>query len=87
MVLSVPEMRALMFLRPSLTDDELKTIKLAVLLLIGDREILYNPRQALARAVQLIPGIQAKLVPNAGHMLIGDQPEWVNERILRFVKD
>jgi len=56
------------------------------LLLIGDHEIMYEPRKAVQRARQLIPNLQAELVAGAGHMLNSDQPEIVNKRILQFLQ-
>lgn len=85
MVVGVPEMRELMSVRPSFRDEELGTLSLPVLLLVGEREIMYSPQAALERARQIIPGIQAEIVPNAGHMLNGDQPEIVTRRILKFL--
>ncbi len=85
MVVGVPEMRAPMHLPPSFRDAELGALRLPVLLLLGEREIMYAPQAALQRARQIIPGIQTEIVPNAGHMLNGDQPEIVNRRILQFL--
>jgi ATP-binding cassette subfamily B protein len=57
----------------------------ATLLLIGDHEIMYEPRKAIQHAMELIPNLQAELIRDAGHMLNGDQPEIVNRRILKFL--
>ncbi len=56
-----------------------------VLLLLGEKEVLYDARSAVNRARQLIPHIQAEIIPNAGHMLNTDQPKMVNEKILNFI--
>jgi pimeloyl-ACP methyl ester carboxylesterase len=53
--------------------------------LLGDHEIMYDPRQALDRAARLVPGLQTDLIPHAGHVLNSDQPAIVDERILRFL--
>ncbi len=68
------------------TDEELRSVKNTTLLLIGQQESLYDPVPALARARQLIPHIQAELIPHAGHELPMSQPEAVDQRILKFLK-
>ena len=40
----------------------------------------------MERATRLIPRIEAEIIPNAGHALSFDQPESVDARILRFLK-
>ena len=67
------------------TDAELKQIELPALLLIGAGEKIYNPRKAIDRAQRWIPHLRAEIIPNAGHLLIMDQPEIINARILEFL--
>jgi len=73
--------------RPTFSNDEFASLKMPVLLLIGDREILYDAEAAIARARQLIPHVEAAIVANAGHMLSTDQPEEVTSRVLRFLQN
>ncbi len=72
-------------MRPIINADEWKRIQIPTLLLVGDSEILYDPRTALQRAKQLIPHIKTELVSHAGHLIHSDQPEKVNESILGFL--
>lgn len=67
------------------TDAELKQIELPALLLIGAREKIYNPQKAIERAQRLMPDLTAEIIPNAGHLLIMDQPDIINARILNFL--
>ncbi len=67
------------------TDDELRQIKAETLLLIGEEEVIYNPKAAVNRAKQLIQNISAELIPNASHGLPMEQADPVNERILGFL--
>lgn len=67
-------------------DEELRRLSVPTLLLIGEREVIYDPRAAVERATRLIPRIEAEIIPNAGHALSFDQPESVDARILRFLK-
>jgi pimeloyl-ACP methyl ester carboxylesterase len=54
-------------------------------LLIGDQEAIYDPESAVRRARELIPDIEAEIVPNSSHGLPMEQPGLINERVLRFL--
>jgi pimeloyl-ACP methyl ester carboxylesterase len=71
--------------RPAFSDAELSGLRMPVLLVIGDREALYDARSAVDRARQLIPHVEAEVIPNAGHMLTSDQPEVVASRLTQFL--
>ncbi len=66
------------------SDTALAEVKAPVLVMIGDREIIYDPRKALARAASSIPGAQTELVAKAGHLPNLQMPELVDDRLLRF---
>jgi pimeloyl-ACP methyl ester carboxylesterase len=66
-------------------DDELRQIKAPTLLVLGEEEIIYDPRAALARARRLIPDLKATLVPDASHLLTMQWPAVVNGRVLEFL--
>lgn len=66
------------------SDEQLSTIKVPVLVLIGGRSVIYNPVCVQRRASQLIPNVQAKIIPEASHALIDEKSELVNARILQF---
>jgi pimeloyl-ACP methyl ester carboxylesterase len=67
------------------SDDELRSLRVPSLLLIGEEEVLYDPVRALSRARQLIPGLVGELIPGASHDLVFRQPEIVDERLLAFL--
>jgi pimeloyl-ACP methyl ester carboxylesterase len=67
-------------------EDELRRLKTRTLVLLGEEEIIYDPHAALARARDLIPDVEAELVPNSGHLLNVEQAELVDSRILGFLK-
>ena len=69
------------------TDRELKKIEMPTLLLIGDREVIYNPQAALARAKALMPNIRGRLVEDAGHALPMERPEVVNRCVSEFLME
>lgn len=67
------------------TDEELRRIDKSTLLLVGDREKIFNPRLMLDRARRLLPKLDADMVQNAAHLLPIDQAEIVNQRMLAFL--
>ena len=71
-----------------LPDEELHRITSPLLVLMGEYERLFRPRIAIERARKLIPGlVSAEIVTNAGHLITADQPEWLKQRMLRFIQD
>ncbi len=67
------------------TDDQLRQVCSPTLVLLGEREVIYNPKTALKRALRLIPRVEGEIIPGAGHAVSIDQPEVVNRRILDFL--
>jgi pimeloyl-ACP methyl ester carboxylesterase len=65
---------------------ELAAIRAPTLLLIGEYERLYEPRAALRRAGQLMPGIDGRVVPQAHHIASLAKPAEVNAQIVRFLQ-
>ncbi len=84
-MMTTTDFRYRMFLPPVFTDEELRRVKAPTLLLFGDREVVYKPAKAMARAAALIPDLETALIPGAGHALPLDQPEIVNQRVLAFL--
>jgi pimeloyl-ACP methyl ester carboxylesterase len=85
MIVGMTNIKRVSFMRPVFTEEELKRMSVPVLLLIGDHEIMYEPRKALDCAMRLFPNLQAELIPNANHVLNNDQSDLINARILRFL--
>ena len=84
MIASIPGMRKPGFMRPVFTNAELSRCQFPVLLLVGDREIMYEPHHAMQTARALFPDLESMLVGGAGHMLNSDQPVTVDREIQRF---
>jgi len=63
----------------------LKQVDLPVLLLIGAGEKIYNHQKVIERAHRLIPDLTAEIISDAGHLLVIDQPEIINARVLEFL--
>ncbi|GAB4514282.1 MAG: alpha/beta hydrolase [Anaerolineae bacterium] len=56
------------------------------LVLIGDRDMLFPADAVVKRAARVLPNLAAaEVMPRAGHALIYEYPDRVNERILRFL--
>jgi pimeloyl-ACP methyl ester carboxylesterase len=55
------------------------------LLIFGEYEILYNPKQVVERALRIMPGLTGKIVEGAGHAAIYDKPEEVNALIADYL--
>ena len=69
------------------TECELGGIFAPVYLLFGEKEVCYNPCSAADRARRVMPNATVEIVPNAGHMLVMERPDFVNQRILQFLHD
>jgi len=70
---------------PVLTDDEWGSLKMPVLFLVGEHEVIYSPERAVRRLRRVAPAIAAEIVPGAGHDLTFAQAALVNRRILEFL--
>jgi len=66
---------------------ELAQIKAPTLLLLGEQEKVYPPRDAARQARRLMPAIQVEFIPLAHHLTALAQPELVNERLVRFFEE
>jgi pimeloyl-ACP methyl ester carboxylesterase len=68
------------------SDEELHRIKTPVLLLIGDHEVIYAPARVIRRATHLVAHLTAEMVPNANHSAQYTAPDFVNAKVLEFLK-
>jgi len=64
---------------------ELTTIEAPTLVLIGEREVIYNPAKALERALQLIPDVRGTLIPQTSHDMVFSQRRRVDARVIEFL--
>lgn len=86
-VLGMTSVRSTHVLRPDIQEEEWKHLQIPILLLVGDHEIMYKPAQAIQQAKQRVPHIRAELILNAGHFLLADQPQQVNQKVLAFLEN
>jgi len=64
--------------------DRLGEVSLPLLALTGERDVMTPPKFALALADR-VPGAQARIVPQAGHLALAERPGDVNEALRAFV--
>jgi pimeloyl-ACP methyl ester carboxylesterase len=69
-----------------LTDDQLRTLTVPALLLLGARSSLHDPAAVRARADALMPNAHSEIVPGAGHALPMECPELTAARISAFAQ-
>ena len=68
-----------------LPDDELRSIEVQTLLLIGQQERAYDAAAALERARRLMPNLEGELIPRASHDMSVGQHDIVDNRIVDFL--
>lgn len=66
------------------SDEELKSLHIPVLLLIGDHDIINNEK-SIDRAKTLVPEIKTEIITNSGHFLSIDQAQNVDQKIISFL--
>lgn len=67
------------------SDHDLQSIEAHTLVIYGDKEIIFDPVLALGRAESMIKNVETELIPDAGHLLNIEQPEYIDRRLLRFL--
>ena len=68
-------------------DSKLAGISAPMYLLLGEKEVCYKPESAAKRARRVMPHATVEILPNAGHLLVMECPDTVNQRILAFLRD
>ena len=68
-----------------LSDAELQAIDCPVLVLLGDREMIYDPNAAAERARRVLRRADVEVIAGVGHLLGMQRPAYVNARIARFL--
>jgi pimeloyl-ACP methyl ester carboxylesterase len=76
--------RVIWFFASPAPGRELARIERPCLVVMGEKETLYNPQRAAKRA-RLMPRATVEIVPEAGHAAIFDRPEYINPVILEYL--
>jgi pimeloyl-ACP methyl ester carboxylesterase len=69
-----------------LTDEQLGNLPSTTLFLVGDREVIFDPHDALSRLGSVAPQILTELIHGAGHDFFLARADEVNQRIVDFLK-
>lgn len=74
------------FINPTvLSDDDLQNLKVPVLYLIGEKEVLYAPDKVVKRLNDIAPKIKTEIIPDASHDITHSQAQLVNGKVLDFL--
>jgi pimeloyl-ACP methyl ester carboxylesterase len=68
-----------------LPDDDIAAVSCPTLVLLGDREMIYDPAAAADRARRLLRTAEVSVIPGVGHLLGMQDPATINDRIVRFL--
>jgi pimeloyl-ACP methyl ester carboxylesterase len=68
-----------------LTDEELRSINVPALYLVGENEKIYSASKAIERLNEIAPQIKTEVIPHAGHDMTIVQSEMVNGIVLEFL--
>jgi pimeloyl-ACP methyl ester carboxylesterase len=66
-------------------DEELNRIHQPVLLIYGDREVIYNTKYAINRAQKHLKNIDVKIIPNANHITAASNAKSINDAFIDFL--
>jgi pimeloyl-ACP methyl ester carboxylesterase len=67
------------------SDEELRAMHIPTLLLMGDREVIYDSAEALRLARSLIADFEGELVPRSSHDMCFSQHRIVDARVMQFL--
>jgi pimeloyl-ACP methyl ester carboxylesterase len=67
-------------------DRKLRTIKAPTLVILGGKDGLVGSAAAAAKRARNIPSCEIEILPEAGHIMSVDEPEFVGERIVYFLE-
>jgi pimeloyl-ACP methyl ester carboxylesterase len=69
-----------------LSDEELRSIEVPTLFLVGENEKIYPARKAVERLNGVAPQVRTEIIPGAGHDLTIIQAELVNSIVIEFLR-
>jgi pimeloyl-ACP methyl ester carboxylesterase len=69
-----------------LGDDEWKALAVPTLFLVGDREVIFAPEEALAKLARVAPAVETALLPGVGHDAFVVRAEEMNRRTVEFLE-
>lgn len=70
-----------------LSDDDLQKLKVPVLYLVGDKEVVYSPYKAVQRLNDVAPQIKTIIIHDASHDITHSQAALINKKVLDFLQE
>ncbi|MGV0642673.1 alpha/beta fold hydrolase [Mycolicibacterium sp. XJ879] len=70
-----------------ITDEQLRSLDIPVLALLGGRSVMHDAVRAAARARNLLPRVQVELWPDASHAINGEYAAEIADRASAFWDD
>ncbi len=70
-----------------LSDDDFQNLKVPILYLIGDQEVLYAPNKVVQRLNYVAPQIKTMIIPDASHDITHSRTALVNRKVLEFLRE
>ncbi|WP_430969068.1 alpha/beta fold hydrolase [Spongiimicrobium sp. 2-473A-2-J] len=76
------------FINPTLlSDHDLQNLKVAIMYLIGEKEVMYPADKVVKRLNTIAPQIKTIIIPDASHDITHSRAELVNRKVLDFLKE
>ncbi|PWL39517.1 alpha/beta hydrolase [Flagellimonas aquimarina] len=76
------------FIDPTvLSDHDLQNLKVPIMYLIGEKEVLYPADKVVKRLNDIAPQIKTIIVPDASHDITHSRAELVNRKVLDFLQE
>lgn len=69
----------------AIPDRELNSIKISVMVLIGDKSVIYDPKKAIEKAKKTITNVRAEIIQNCSHSMNMEQADFINLMIHDFI--
>lgn len=69
-----------------LSDEDWQNLKMPILFLVGEKEVLYSSQKAVQRLNRVTPQVQTEIVPHASHDITHSQAELINKKIMDFLQ-
>jgi len=68
-----------------LKDQELQSIRVPALFLVGENEKVYSAQKAVQRLSRVAPQIKTEVLADTGHGLTFTQVKLINKKVLDFL--
>lgn len=69
-----------------LKKKHLLNLKMPVLVMLGENEFAFSIENAVKRAKSIIGNLELEIVEDASHLLAVSKPDYINNKVLKFIK-